>query len=231
MNKIAMIIPSRGRPQNIAKVLQSFQETNTLFIDLFVVADDDDPQLPEYQDLNLQNLMIFPRMGKGMAKKLNKAACLLKDKYLFLGFMGDDHYPRTVSWDIRFIEKLQEIKVGLVYGNDLYQKEKLATSVAMTSNIVNALDGMVPPTLEHLYTDDFWMKLGRDIKSLYYFEDVIIEHMHPSIQKSAWDDQYHKINAPQMYADDKYAFENYIASEDYKSLLVKLQDDFLQPIP
>jgi hypothetical protein len=59
--------------------------------------------------------------------------------------------------------------VGIAYGNDLLQSEKLPTAVCMTSNIIDALDYIVPPQLQHMYADNFWKDLGICTKIIKYF--------------------------------------------------------------
>ena len=72
--------------------------------------------------------------------------------------MGDDHRPRPAAmpWDARIRECLSG-GPGIVYGNDLLQGEKMATAVAMTSDIVTTLGYMCPPAMVHLCVDLVWV--------------------------------------------------------------------------
>jgi len=219
MKDLAIIVPTRGRPKNIEDLLFSLQETNTAS-DLWLVLDDDDPELDHYTELN--NALIFPREGKGMAKPLNKAAMFLLDDYRHFAFLGDDHRPRTDKWDQFFIKELDLLGTGLVYGNDLLQGENLPTAVAMTGDIVRELKGMVPPGLIHLYLDNFWMQLGKDLGAFSYLGHVILEHLHPIAGKAKWDEGYKAVNAEDVYSADAKAFHQYITGEDYQNLLKAL---------
>ena len=219
MKDLAIIVPTRGRPSNIEDLLFSLQETNTAS-DLWLVLDDDDPELDHYTELN--NALIFPREGKGMAKPLNKAAMFLLDDYRHFAFLGDDHRPRTDKWDQFFIKELDLLGTGLVYGNDLLQGENLPTAVAMTGDIVRELKGMVPPGLIHLYLDNFWMQLGKDLGAFSYLGHVILEHLHPIAGKAEWDEGYKAVNADDVYSADAKAFHQYITGEDYQNLLKAL---------
>jgi hypothetical protein len=219
MKDLAIIVPTRGRPSNIEDLLFSLQETNTAS-DLWLVLDDDDPELDHYTKLN--NALIFPREGKGMAKPLNKAAMFLLDDYRHFAFLGDDHRPRTDKWDQFFIKELDLLGTGLVYGNDLLQGENLPTAVAMTGDIVRELKGMVPPGLIHLYLDNFWMQLGKDLGAFSYLGHVILEHLHPIAGKAEWDEGYKAVNADDVYSADAKAFHQYITGEDYQNLLKAL---------
>jgi glycosyltransferase involved in cell wall biosynthesis len=218
VKNLAVIVPSRRRPHNIIELLHSFEETQTES-DLIVVIDDDDPTKDAYLELGIDKTIILPREGKGMAKPLNKASSMLKDEYRHFSFLGDDHRPRTKNWDVNFIDTLDELGTGIVYGNDLLQGENLPTAVAMTGNIVKALDGMVPTGLIHLYLDNFWMQLGKDLGALRYLGHIIIEHLHPVSGKVGWDEGYRDVNAQEVYTADAKVYFEYIAGEDYQNLL------------
>ena len=227
MSNLAVIVPTRGRPENIRELSRAFTDTKTIHAELILVCDDDDPKLNDYKRLPSElacSLFVFPREGKGMAKPLNKAANLLKEGYEYFAFMGDDHRPRTVGWDLQFINALLELgQTGLVYGNDLHQGAGLPTAVAMSADIVRELNGMVPPNMIHLYLDNFWLKLGTDLGKITYLPQTIIEHCHPYFGKAEMDEGYKDVNAPDVYQADKIAFDNYIASSDYLELLSALR--------
>ena len=221
MKDMAILVPTRGRPKNFQELLGACQATQTAS-DVIAIIDEDDVSVNDYASLTSQ-IIIAPKQGKGMAKPLNYAAKYLVDDYAHFCFLGDDHRPRTMNWDARFIQTLDQMGVGLVYGDDLLQGERLATAVAMTGNIVYGLGGMVPPNMIHLYLDDFWMKLGRDLNALRYCADVILEHLHPVAGKAEWDDNYRAVNAEDVYSADRQAFLSFIESDDYAHLLTYLK--------
>ena len=225
MTDLAIIVPSRHRPASIGALLKSFGDTHTTS-DLIVVLDDDDEYFQDYLNLDFRandQLMVIPRVGKGMARPLNIAADLLKDSYRHFAFMGDDHRPRTLNWDRKFIEALDGVDAGIVYGDDLLQGANLATACAMSGAIVRQLGGMVPPGMIHMYLDNFWMKLGNDLGALIYLPDVILEHLHPVAGKAEMDELYATVNNDEVMNADRLAFESYIASEGYCELLGALK--------
>lgn len=221
MRNLALLVPSRHRPHNIAELIKACDETETES-DLIVIVDDDDDSMDDYLQLGC-DIFIVERNGKGMARPLNFAARHFQNKYRHFAFLGDDHRPRTKNWDVHFINVLDELETGLVYGNDLLQGERLPTAVAMTGNIVKALGGMVPPNMIHLYLDNFWLHLGRDLNAIRYLPDIIIEHLHPAAGKAQWDEGYRTVNAAEIYSADAKAFEDYIASNAYQELLKVLR--------
>jgi len=221
MRNLVILVPSRNRPDSIAELIKSLDETETES-DLIVVIDSDEPQIEAYLELGCDVLMV-EKNGKGMAKPLNFAANHYRDKYRHFAFLGDDHRPRTKNWDTIFINALDELGIGLVYGNDLLQGENLATAVAMSGEIVKELGGMVPQDMIHLYLDNFWMTLGKDLNALRYIPEVVLEHLHPVAGKAEWDDQYREVNAPEVYSADAKAFHDYITGDGYVKLLKALQ--------
>lgn len=215
---LLMIVPSRGRPQNVAALLDTWGETATGAADLLIALDEDDPALPGYEALHV--LDRWParlgvprwRIGKRLrlGGTLNEVAAAYSAAYRMLGFLGDDHRPRTAGWDRRFVEALSELGTGLVYGNDLIQGAALPTAVAMTSDIVQTLGWMVPPGLVHLWIDNAWLELGRRIDQIRYLPDVVIEHMHPLVGKAPSDAGYEEVNSSARFESDRRAFEDWV---------------------
>lgn len=222
MSRMAIIVPSRGRPDNIKALIESMRKTITAD-ELWVVCDSDDPELQGYQDLGIENLLIFDRTQKGMARPLNLAVrYILKNHTIeHFAFLGDDHRPRTIYWDQDFRNVLEQ-GIGIVYGNDLFQGENLPTAVGMHGTIVRELNGMVPEGLLHLYLDNFWKQIGQDVGSLTYLPETIIEHMHPLAGKAEVDQGYIDVNASEIYDADKIIFDQYMDSDDYRDLVRRL---------
>ncbi|MGW5638732.1 glycosyltransferase family A protein, partial [Streptomyces sp. NPDC003832] len=192
---LLVIIPTRGRPQAIPEIMQAWDDTGATADVLFCV-DKDDPELPGYKaqakalaDDGRVRFVYWAR--KRLCGTLNQAAIKNAGDYRFLAFLGDDHRPRPADrpWDERFRECLSG-GPGIVYGNDLLQGEKMATAVAMTSDIVQTLGVMAPDCLVHLCLDLVWIDWGKGMQRITYLDDVIIEHLHPAAQKAVVDTGY-----------------------------------------
>lgn len=224
MNKMIILVPTRGRPMNATQLLSAHEELSAAS-DLLFVIDANDPEHDQYHfEVGQERCMTIDNNSRGMAYPINKAANAIakQDKYDFFAFLGDDHRPRTAEWDLQLMAAMQR-RPSMAYGNDLLQGKRLPTMITMTSDIVKALGGMVPPNMKHLYLDNFWKKLGEDLGSLTYLEDVIIEHMHPVAGKAEWDEGYKEVNAQEVYSFDALAYQNYIQSEAYEALKKKLR--------
>lgn len=206
MNDLLVIIPSRGRPETVAQVAADFFDNRwTNKVELMFATDDDQPAYPDYPGVLFRR---GPRLRMGGT--LNAAAVENADKYKYIGFLGDDHRTRTPGWDEKVIAALEDHNV--VYGNDLIWGEGLPTAVFVRSEVIQKLGYMAPPTLIHLYLDNFWLELGR-ATSIKYLDDVIIEHLHPSVGKAEWTPEYTEVNDQALYDHDREALEHYMATQ------------------
>lgn len=202
------ICPSRNRPANIARLLNAWDDTGAT-ADLIVAVDDDDDHLPAYRELftdlsDRHILTVGPREKLGPT--LNRLATEYAPDYDAVGFLGDDHIPRTPRFDQRLADVLDG---GLAYGNDLFQGEKLATAVLQSSRIITTLGQFHPPGLVHLYLDDYWIALGKGIGRLTYCPDVILEHVHFTNGKSVHDQTYAEANSAANQSGDLAAWQTY----------------------
>lgn len=218
MDDLLVIIPTRGRPHAIPEIMAAWDDTGAT-ADLLFCVDKDDQQLAAYKqqaktlaDDDRVRFVFWAR--KRLCGTLNQAALKNAHAYRFLAFLGDDHRPRRADrpWDERFRECLSG-GPGIVYGNDLLQGEKMATAVAMTSDIVKTLGFFAPPILTHLCLDLVWMEWGKAMQRITYLPDVIIEHLHPAAQKAEMDSGYEECNSPEQVASDSNAYHTYMQGE------------------
>lgn len=234
MADLIVIVPSRGRPGAVHPLIEAFEATCTGNAVLMFVVDDDDPHLPDYQQ-EIRAAQEAGRMvgygtgaSKNMVQALNGAASMLVDEHTkrppyAIGFLGDDHCPRTYGWDQQYLDALRELGSGIVYGNDLLQGERIPTQCAMTADIVRALGWMAPPVLTHLYVDDFWRDLGQHADCLRYLPDVIVEHRHPVAGKANWDEGYARVNDAGMYERDGRAYAEFGSSGAFDEAVAKVR--------
>lgn len=162
---------------------------------------------------------------RGMVGALNSAYLRLEHEGNLgyaVGFMGDDHRPRTRGWDTRYLETLRGLGTGFVYGDDLYQHEAIATQCAFTRDIPLALGYMCPPEFDHLCVDVVWNDWGKTLDRIVYLPDVVVEHMHYLAGKSNMDKGYALVNSGQMAAHDSAAYRSYHDSGRFQEDIDKL---------
>jgi hypothetical protein len=210
---LLFIVPSRGRPHNIAALHDAWSATTTGVSGLLVAADADDPELPGYEQVCAERgieLTVGPRIR--MVPTLNKVAVERAPHHFALGFLGDDHRPRTLGFDAHYLAELRTLGTGFVYGNDLLAGERLPTQWAQTSDIVQALGAMVPAPVRHLWADNMIFDLGHAVDRIRYLPDVIVEHCHPLAGTAVEDDGYREVNHPDAHEADRLIYADWYAN-------------------
>lgn len=228
---LTVYVPTKGRPDNAKRLQEAFYETTVLGSRVVFILSYNDPQLSKYMSLNLHDIIVVAPEKPGFVNPLNLG--YLSDRrhhYSYaLGFMGDDHLPRTKAWDEVFVNKLLKMGGGFVYGNDGFQKEKIPTSIVMTANIPLALGFMTLPSLKHLYADNWWLDLGKALNKIEYMPDIIIEHLHPAAGKAANDEGYAFSSSWNLDQEDKKEYERYL-KEDLESDVRIVRNALRRPV-
>lgn len=221
--ELVVIVPTRGRPERIPGIVAAWNDTGA-FDDgarLLFAWDVDDPKVDGYrqQGQSLATATLWGNVGwhstpthRPMVHKLNAVAALRArlglGRPFALGFAGDDHLPQTRGWAGAYIESLRKMGTGVVYCNDGYQGENLATQWAMTTDIVETLGRMVPAPVEHLYCDNAVMDLARAVGRLEYLPNHRIEHQHPAAGHPG-DEQHERVNSGAQYKTDRRAYRTW----------------------
>jgi hypothetical protein len=209
MSGLLTLVPTRNRVENAVELLDVFYDTTHEYSSgiLFIVGTED-PRLEEYKNkIPANHLVVFP--SRGLVKALNYVAPAFTEQYEAIGFMGDDHRPRTPGWDSHYLRSLRELGAGYVYGNDLLMGERIPTQVAISSPIIKALGFFGPPCFTHLNVDVSWKVMGEGLGRIKYLPDVIIEHMHPAAGKAEDDAGYKHVNSDFMVKADQKAFDEW----------------------
>lgn len=218
---MCVLVPSRGRPASIARLAEAWFTTGATAA-LVVLVDNDDPTLAEYEAVcaTYGDIPLIVGEPSRIGPILNGEAPGYARDYDVVGFMGDDHLPRTEGWDARL--EAAAGRWGVAYGNDLLQGAKLATAVSIGSGIVSTLGYYVPPGLKHLYFEAPWMAWGRALNALTYLDDVVIEHLHYINGKAVEDALYREVNAGSMYAHDGARWAEYEAGGELRADVERL---------
>lgn len=213
--RLAVIVPTRGRPENIHKVIAAWDETDAWeCADLYPVVDADDPEVEGYREVFREFPKLWPMQiptWEPLVPKLNWAAKVRaeEDQHFAIAFAGDDHLPRTQGWAQQYLSALWQMRTGMVYGDDGYQGAKLSTEWAVTADVVRELGRMVPAPVDHLFCDNAMMDLFGGAGALRHLPEVRIEHMHPAAGKGASDDQYVKVNSRMQYSADGKTYQGW----------------------
>ena len=201
---LLLIVPSRGRPRSVRRLLDAVHETSKLATHVHVCVDDDDPELDAYRQVMDEAggpgdvLETGPR--KGLCAWTNEIAVRRAGEYPFLASFGDDHVPKTRYWDHFLTRAITDFGgTGFSYPFDGL-REDIPEAVIMSSDIVQALGWMSLPGLAHFYHDDVWADLGRGAGCLRHCRAIAVDHVHPRARK-AESDQTYKDASPKLDAD------------------------------
>lgn len=234
---LTIFVPTRGRPDSMNEFASHFEATRRDNSKVVFIVDEDDPVREQYIGRNKtkSEIVIAPPSARGMTGALNYAFRLYQSQGKLgyaIGFMGDDHRPRTEGWDTRYLTELLELKTGFVYGDDLLQGELLPTQVAFTTDIGVALGYMSPPSLQHLCVDTYWLALGQHIDRIKYLDDVVVEHLHPLAGKARFDKGYRAVNNSVIANRDSTSYrllhESGKFQEDVNKLLMLIETGYTE---
>lgn len=209
MSGLLTLVPTRNRLENALGLLDTwYKTTEDQDSGLLFIVGTEDPRLEEYRKKIPKNhLFVFP--DRGMVKALNYVAPRYVYEYDAIGFMGDDHRPRSAGWDSRYLDALRNLGSGYVYGNDLLMGERIPTQVSISSTIIRTLGFFGPPGFWHLYVDNTWKDMGTSLDRLTYLPDVIIEHMHPAAGKAEFDSGYKHVNSAITVKHDEQEYKRW----------------------
>jgi len=202
--RMLVIVPSRNRPENAHRLLTKIEGSGAP-VDVVFAIDEDDESVSEYPPFNIQTVK-----GGSMVAALNEVAVPNANKYLYIGFLGDDTLPRA-GWFGRILQALESQPNSMVYGNDLIHGPGLPTAIFMDSNVIRTLGFMAPPDQKHLFVDNYWKALGERSGKLVYVPDAIIEHLHPLVSKAENDEVYDKVNT--LWGHDHDAYNKRVETE------------------
>jgi len=211
LRDLLVIVPTRGRPGNVLRLVQAMTATCTAQTDLALAVDDDDVFWDEGVTWpSFVSVTRGPRRTCGVWS--NEIASARGSAYRALASLGDDHVPHTAAWDSTMLAALDDLGgTGIVYGDDMAQRENLPTAPVLSSSIVAALGWFFYPPLIHYFADNVWLDLGRETGCLRYLPEVIIEHLHCTTGKSVRDQTY--MDADYGWDPDHAAYRNWKANE------------------
>lgn len=223
MADLTVLVPTRGRVNNSIRLFEAFRDTCQADTELIFVISADDPCHDDYYwaltQAGSKAITVSPDRT-GVVAPLNAGFNALSASLGgAVGYMGDDHLPKTKGWDKALLGELKKLGTGVAYGNDLLQGEQMATAVVMTSDIPKKLGYLAPPELAHMYIDLVWIDWGKALGKLTYRDDVIIEHLHPAVGKAQQDESYRSTGV--LIGVDSQRYEDYVAkrlSQDVTAL-------------
>ena len=190
MTDLAILVPSRGRPENVQRLIEACARTCKTDYMLSFGFDDDDETMryavtrpePEIE----ADWTVAPRMS------LTEWTNLLASEHeetAYLASLGDDMLPVTEGWDERIITAIEHQGGG--YGWSFNgRRADIPEFVIVGQPVVRALGWFALPALHHWYIDNVWRDLGAGAGRLAYLPDVRVLHLHPAVTGQPGDQTY-----------------------------------------
>lgn len=225
---LALLLPTRGRPQNLERFIRATGATAHGDWHIYVRLDDDDPTFAEYQDVLDEcgydgRVSLFNGPRTGFAASLNEmAAQAADDGSLYVSMFGDDVVPMTQGWDVALTEALGE-PLGVVYGDDgLRDKhaKDLPTHYVTQTEVYRRLGYLAPPGIKHLFLDNVARDIGRNLRR-FIFVPVKIQHLHPWAEGEQIDDATYQEGGrnPAIRKADLLAYQKWTRDRDWRRRL------------
>ncbi|HXZ77773.1 MAG TPA: hypothetical protein VEH31_43830 [Streptosporangiaceae bacterium] len=168
------LVPSRGRPGNIERLISRCAETCRTDYQLCFGFDDDDPCL----EANIKAAGGWPyevRPRMGLAAWTNHLA-MADLSVPYLASVGDDMTPETDGWDESLVAAIDRMGGGFAYPAGTRYPDH-PECWAQSSAIARALGWMALPGAEHWYIDNTISDLGQPDR-LAFLPDVTVRHRH-----------------------------------------------------
>lgn len=221
--KLAVTVPSRGRPNNLKRLAEALKDTCTGDYELLARIDADDPTANEYLklkdvDITMGDRIFFTLSLDELAQKA------LDQGFTHLAILGDDVLPETVGWDEKMIKALNG-KLGVVYGSDGLEHlhgVELPTHVVVPIEMYKRLGWIGLPGSRHLFCDNAWRELGK-LTQFIYLKDVKLTHLHRWNKSAPNDQTYEEANDKVKRELDKQAFEAWRDGEGLEKARKALQ--------
>lgn len=203
---LAILVPSRGRPHNLARLVDTIEATATGDYRIYTYLDDDDPTADMYRGLNTTPT-IGPRIFYAAAVN-TLAAQAVADGATHLAMFGDDVVPETVGWDQLLIDALGG-RLGIAYGSDGLEHlhgPDLPTHYVTQADVYRRLGWLALPTIRHLFLDNVAREIGKGLGNFQYVPEAKLTHLHRWNKKAPDDDTYREANDKRKRELDRRAY-------------------------
>lgn len=187
---IAVLIPTRGRPQQLRRLLDSLKATSRKNVIAAFYADSDDEYLPEYKAINQEYavpILTGPPVDFGLKLQLLVRGVvhgpLYKGKVGALMMCGDDAVFATPDWDEHTREAMGKFPDGIyaISHNGGLMKIEPKPKICHPHPLVgiewyNALGYISPPWLRHFCVDRYVQDIARTLNRFVFMPKTIVEH-------------------------------------------------------
>jgi hypothetical protein len=203
----AWLIPSRGRPEKLARLMASLKETNCSTPGFVIIQHH---EMAAYKQVPMHagwELIAVDPESQG-----DKIRAIWPRLYRldWIGLGGDDQVPETQGWDVRLIEALAGYNFvscnddWTIHGDERHPAGRIAGFICFSGPFMRALGQQIfLPGMHHSCLDDAYEHLDRLEPCRMILHDVMIKHRHYQ-------------NSPDVSKDETYtrAYDYYGPSDE-----------------
>ena len=177
---ISVLLPSRGRPENLERFLASLYSTvaHQRFVEVLVRLDNDDPKLGEYLKLE-QPVSFYHGPRDLLSKNWNDIAGFAKGD-IFL-HAGDDITFDTPGWDQKIRDTFDRFpdRILFAYGDDLGPNgQTFGTHGFVHRRWVETVGYFLPPLFSSDWNDVWLNEVAENLGRKVFVDGLVMEHHH-----------------------------------------------------
>lgn len=180
--RLSLIVPTRGRPAKLARMLDSVAGTayHPERLEVVLVVDADDPaSLVEHPRLKVRHAIVPPGLTMGALNRAGYAAST-GDHVMLL---NDDVISRTPGWDAIALGCFRRLPdpFALVHVNDTLMRDNLCVFPLVSRAFCELAGGICPASYTRYRIDDhiedvFNLLAVLGERRIVYLPDVVFEH-------------------------------------------------------
>lgn len=191
---ICVLCPTRGRPDNVTRLLDSILATACYQVQVVFYFDEDDTTgadtraiLRRYEgDIAIQ-YVVGSRIV--LSHCWNRCYECAGHKSNVFFQCGDDIVFRSQWWDVEVEETFEryEDRIVLVHGRDGVHDERFGTHCFLSRRWINTVGVVVPPFYNSDWADQVLNDIGNELGRRVFLPNVYTEHLHPDVGKAVRD--------------------------------------------
>lgn len=188
---VSLIVPTRGRPAQLRRMLDSVAGTaaHPERVEVVLVVDDDDPHsLVAHPRLTVRHAVGAPNRTMGALNNAGFAAS--SGRYVML--LNDDVIVRTRGWDATALACFQRFPdpFVLLHVNDTLMRDHLCTFPLTSRAFYEVCGEVCPPAYQRYRIDDhiedvFNLLAVAGERRVVYLPDVVFEHDNATLHPEA----------------------------------------------
>jgi hypothetical protein len=217
------IVPTRGRPAQCARLIESFDKTTDNADLLFVTDPDDD----SYADMDWKGHTVLSVSPRGtMVQKLNHAAVSFIDDYDQMVWYADDNEFITPHWDSLMLDTLKDMGgSGWVYSWD-GRRSDIPETWLVSTDVVKELGWFANPVLNMYGVADSISILAKRASLIRFCKKVTVLHHHYLVDQTVMHDETYS-NAEKTWGpQDQATFVEWSKSPYVAAMVSRLRRNF-----